>query len=1065
MAIRTIPSLVVGIGGTGKRALTHLKRRILDTYHRDNLPWVRLLSIDTDDGAVSNPPVISQHTGQIVQLGVSETRVIDQSDTPKVISNLDAPENRHIKDWYPDPGMNVDFPKAAKGSGQVRMFGRIGLYKGENLYTNYRWLQQAAQEVSDPAAWDEYKGFAIEPGTQFIYIICSLCGGTGSGMFLDIAYMLRKLVGVDPSTRRFVGMLVLPEVYESVVENQHLKRINANTYAALRELDFLMNSPMRSYKIRGKDHTFVDFERDVTPFDFAFLFSNKNKRGAVVSQRQVSSDTPMAADDRIAQYISETIMTDILSPITERNESILSNIFTNIGDPEQFDDRTLHRSYSAVGVSSAKVPPLAEYKDLLEQRITQTVVDFLLRPDPDVTERVLAKQFINDHLGKVEDHLVLRQSLNSDSSYPRFLSRNFLEEFRVNRPNCLNNLKQWTDQVLADVVDVENPLEIETAAATYYKETLLSFKHSLNSSLRMHCVDPRYGYQFLTEWVAELLNGIKTKQAQVPPAKKLDGDPRRGSLEALDSLQRIGSDIQLPIVNDTVSILVERTADYYDGMGRDNRSHALMRQLYAAIIKQLEETETKLQSLVRQVTEIDKKNDDAFSAAIAGLDDVGTERVLIDKPLVGRREVERFLNFLMTPLWQNGDWRALVPELSDEIKQRIDAELSYRLLEIEADPDINSAAKPEKQKQELANFVSQRIFDELFPIDPATGRWKEPTYADSDGKSIIFEFAPENLMQLMMAHSSPLWFVQTHQVASATSPICFLGLNGTKVPDKLMEEMQKAIPSFRPTDVVLSDVEPRIVVKQYDPLYSLASLTSIIDYETFYKNTDRKLNPMHTDVRFVAEPNPYLQWLSYKQPEPPAMKLCARGHDCTRAVNELRQFCPDCFRVGIKTFIVPGKIVCPSCTKVIEEGSRKCPECLAILEQKKQYCPGCMAEGRPKPEIVNVPKEGVPGGVSCNLCGSLWSDTCPYCMAPLEKLTLCTKGSDRCIFDTPPIVLCHACSCPVTPDATKCPRCYRQVKECKECARRTEPRRMISKELRSCPMCESLAKDVVSAST
>ncbi len=179
MAIRTIPSLVVGLGGTGKRALTHLKRRILDTYQRDNLPWVRLLSIDTDDGAVSNPPVISQLTGEIVQLGISETRVIDQSDTPKIISNLDAPENRHIKDWYPDPGMNVDFPKAAKGSGQVRMFGRIGLYKGENLYTNYRWLQQAAQEVSDPAAWDEYKGFAIDPGTQFIYVICSLCGGTG----------------------------------------------------------------------------------------------------------------------------------------------------------------------------------------------------------------------------------------------------------------------------------------------------------------------------------------------------------------------------------------------------------------------------------------------------------------------------------------------------------------------------------------------------------------------------------------------------------------------------------------------------------------------------------------------------------------------------------------------------------------------------------------------------------------------------------------------------------------------------------------------------------------------
>src|SRR5438270_2534039 len=114
MAIKTVPSLVIGLGGTGKRALTHLKRRIFDTYHREDLPWVRLLSIDTDDAGVTNPPVISQHTGQPIELGLNEMRVIDQSDTPKIISNLESPENRHIKEWYPDPNMNVDFPKAAK---------------------------------------------------------------------------------------------------------------------------------------------------------------------------------------------------------------------------------------------------------------------------------------------------------------------------------------------------------------------------------------------------------------------------------------------------------------------------------------------------------------------------------------------------------------------------------------------------------------------------------------------------------------------------------------------------------------------------------------------------------------------------------------------------------------------------------------------------------------------------------------------------------------------------------------------------------------------------------------
>ncbi len=1063
MAIRTIPSLVIGLGGTGKRALTHLKRRIFDTYHRDDLPWVRLLSIDTDDAAVSNPPVISQHTGAQVELGISEMRVIDQSDTPKIISNLDAPENRHIKDWYPDPGMNVDFPKAAKGSGQVRMFGRVGLYKGENLYTTYRWLQQAAQEVSDPAAWDEYRGFAIDPGTQFIYVVCSLAGGTGSGMFLDVAYLLRKIVGVDPSTRRFVGMFVMPEVYEPVVENQHLKRIYANSYAALREMDYLMNNQRRSYKIRGKDHTFVDFERDVTPFDFVFLMSNKNKRGAVISQRQVSVDKPMAADDRICQYISETIMTDILSPVTERNESILSNIFTSLGDPEQLEGRTLYKSYSSVGVSSVKVPPLTEFQDLLEMKMLDLVVDFLLRPDPEITERALARQFFSDNLSKLEDNLQVKASLNSDASYARFKSRPFLDEFRINRPTCVNSIKQWADQVIKYDVDKGNPLDIEKQVIGAYKDALARVEQAVSSAIRNYANDPRHGYTFIKEWLEELLSLSKSKQAQVPPPRKVDGDPRRPCQEALDSLQRVGQDLQLPVIGDTVSILTERVAEFYDGFAREERNNNLLRAFYDDLIALLDDSRQRLVNLTEGISEIWHKSDESLSVRISQMEDVSGERILIDKCVIGRKEIERFLNYLLSPLYAGCDWKTAVPVLSAEIKQRIDAEIAYRLLEISSDKSLDDAARLEKIRTELVSFVRQRLFDQLFPVDTATGRIKEPDYTDADGRSIIFDFGPDNLLSLMVAHSSPLWFVQTHQVASATSQITFVGLNGTKIPEGLVEEMQKQIPTFRPTDLVLSDVEPRIVVKQFDPLYSLASLANIVDYENFYKATDRKLNPMHTDQRFMPEPNPYLQWLSYKSPEAPRLKLCSRGHDISRALNELRQYCPDCFRDGIKTFIVPGKMMCRACSKVIDEGSRKCPECLSILEQKKTQCPGCLAQGRQKPETIIVNKDDA-GPVNCPACGSLWSNSCPYCNAPLERPTVCTRGSDRCIFDSPPIVSCFSCLCPVTPDASRCPRCFKELKECPECRKRGEPRRMIPREVKDCPVCTA-TKDVISAVT
>lgn len=889
MGIRTIPSLVVGLGGTGKRALTHLKRRIYDTYGVEELPWIRLLSIDADSAGVNNPPVISQRTGEFINLGNSEMRIIDQSDTPQVISHLDAPENRHILDWYPDPEQKVDFPKAARGSGQVRMFGRIGLYKGDNLHTTYRWLQQAAHDVSDPASWESFPGFEVDPGLQFVYVICSLCGGTGSGMFLDIAYLLRKIAGVDPSTRRFMGMFVLPEVYEPVVENAHIKRIYANTYAALREMDYLMNHPKRSYQIRGKDHTFVDFPRDVTPFDFVFLYSNKNKRGNVISQRQVSGDKPVAVDDRVAQYISETIITDVLSPVTERSESILSNIFTSISEPETMGDRTFHKTYSAVGVASVKVPPIDYFKDLVEMRLTDAVLDFLMRPDPDVTERALAKEFFSETVGRTEDSLVLKHSLSNDPAYNRYLSKPFREELKQNRQAQVHNLSEWVDLITSDRIDAESCLESERTAVSSAKNTLDKVRTGISATLNKYAKDPAKGYIFLKEWLEELIALTNNKIAQLPQLPTVVGDPSRAVREALESVKKVGMDFQLPLMRDTLSVMIVRAADYYDDRGREVRTRSLVVWFYTEMKEIFEEVHRHVSDLVEALDKLNTQNQEQFNKAVAAMGDTTQERILIDKPLVGRREVESFINGLLASLWEGHKWKDVVPEFSEATKRQIELELTPKVLDLQFDANLDADSKREATALRVKEFVQRSLFDKLFPVDPSTGRRKEPSYTTPEGKSLLLDFAGENLMQMLVAHSTPLWFVQTHKLGSASQPITFVGLNGTKIPDNVVDNLKKHIPGFRTTDIVLSDVENRVVIKQYDPLYSLASMVSIADYENYYKNTDRKFNPMHTDIKSASDNNPYLQWLSYKSPVDEAAEMEAEARIAAeRAEREAR---------------------------------------------------------------------------------------------------------------------------------------------------------------------------------
>src|SRR5262249_41600807 len=147
---------------------------------------------------------------------------------------------------------------------------------------------------------------------------------------------------------------------------------------------------------------------------------------------------------------------------------------------------------------------------------SDAVVDFLLRPDPDITEKALAKQFWTEHVQDIEDRLVLKASLSSDAAYGRFLSADFYEEFKLNRPASLDKLKTWVDAAIASEVDLENPMTIEAGATTAGNQFVTGVKEKVTSSLMSFARDPKQGYAFLCEWLEELMTLGKQKIAQLP---------------------------------------------------------------------------------------------------------------------------------------------------------------------------------------------------------------------------------------------------------------------------------------------------------------------------------------------------------------------------------------------------------------------------------------------------------------------------------------------------------------------------------------------------------------------
>jgi hypothetical protein len=120
-----------------------------------------------------------------------------------------------------------------------------------------------------------------------IFVVASLCGGTGAGMFLDIGYMLTNL-WKRRWTRfntKVCALLALPSVFSDI--SQGTERIRSNAYASMKELDHFMNKdvhmdPERAFR---SDYPYVERAESFpfAPFDRVFLFDNSNGRVSVSS--------------------------------------------------------------------------------------------------------------------------------------------------------------------------------------------------------------------------------------------------------------------------------------------------------------------------------------------------------------------------------------------------------------------------------------------------------------------------------------------------------------------------------------------------------------------------------------------------------------------------------------------------------------------------------------------------------------------------------------------------------------------------------------------------------------
>lgn len=212
--------LVIGLGGMGLKTMRRLKKELNDRLGSIDPGFLRILSIDTD----------RRDREAAIKEGFMTGDEIPLIDNTRVAAALAAQ-----KEFRPAPISSIipeDFTQALNGNGanQVRLAGRLSVMDLEVFGIIYNAIKESIKGLSD---------FATT--TLDVHVVAGIGGGSGSGLVIDIPYIVRKVaqdLALPNNRLRVFGHVYLPNSYDGIANPQAAYR---NGYAALKEIDYYMN--------------------------------------------------------------------------------------------------------------------------------------------------------------------------------------------------------------------------------------------------------------------------------------------------------------------------------------------------------------------------------------------------------------------------------------------------------------------------------------------------------------------------------------------------------------------------------------------------------------------------------------------------------------------------------------------------------------------------------------------------------------------------------------------------------------------------------------------------------
>lgn len=256
-------TLLIGLGGTGIKAILNAKKMFYENYGQIP-PMIGFIGMDTDKPALSNA-FVKANDGTKISLTNSEQLHISVDDPMDIYKNN---KSKKLFDWIPENNVQGLKLLSSSGAGQMRSNGRFAVTVNENNVQSF--INHKITEINNAAIIDnaDYDLLGSEPEVHMVF---SLGGGTGSGTFLNTAYLIKRMF----PKFKLSGYAVLADVFRNMNSGAMSECVKPNAKGAIIDLDYLAHLTPDSDPVEIKWFHDTDKVTD-RPFDALYFVDNSN---------------------------------------------------------------------------------------------------------------------------------------------------------------------------------------------------------------------------------------------------------------------------------------------------------------------------------------------------------------------------------------------------------------------------------------------------------------------------------------------------------------------------------------------------------------------------------------------------------------------------------------------------------------------------------------------------------------------------------------------------------------------------------------------------------------------